>query len=484
MSKPLAMLSQRELNDYKNASYEKNKWTIQRNKLLKALAAGTRNPKPDTLKMYDIEINEDGEIIAPMKEKIIYRTSEEPVDEPTVINIVKKRTQPKVQLYNTDNTALTGQELRNYVLTVLKDEPQKGDGSKPLSETEIVVYSKVGEKLYQIYGIKPYDTTADLTPLLNNAETLIYTIDNFAAWKSNGSKARFLSRILMLSKKWRPLGNLIVPNKAIYNKLDAKYNEWSSLAKSGQLQVSQSTEFFIWNDIRDSVILKYGEESFPSLLVQLYEEIIGRDDLALTIAYDESDITDERTNYLLLNRKKNTAVVHLAKYKTAKAAAIRFDLSKPLTNLIMRLKPPSDKSKTLFPIEGSKLRGYLMDLFKEIPFLRNEPKMGIRYIRHSLISTKFLAMDPSSPTYAADVAELARKSMHSVSMQSAYKSLLKDKNGVRINSQMQADALEKVITTRSKTGNVFEKPVDKPVPKKGKGMLTPKKKAALTPKKK
>jgi hypothetical protein len=526
--KPLAMLSKEELNAYKSESYKKNRWNVQRSKLLRGILAGERRPKPETLKKYDIEVNDKGEIIAPVKEKVIINVRDEIDDSsPTVINVVKRRTQPKVTMYNTDNTALTGEQLRNYVLTVLVDEPQKGEGSKPLSETEIEAYSKIGQVLYKLYGIKPYDATADLTPLLNNADALIQVVDSHPTWKAFGTKARFLSRILALSKKWRPIGNLIVPFMAIYNKLDAQYNEWAALAKSKQLDVSSKTEYFIWDDIRDAVILKYGEESFPSLLVQLYEEVVARDDLALQMAYDESDIGDG--NYLLLNRKKRTAIVHLSKYKTSKASQpIRFDLSKKLVNLIMRLKPPSDKSPMLFPIEKSKLKDYLISLFSEIPFLRDE-KLGIRYIRHSLISTKFMQLDKNSPTFQSDVAELARKSMHSVSMQQSYKSLLKDKNGNRIDTQEQARALEAIHTTRSKTKGVvfddksasFEKsskktpksrklepepelkrkakpkpkaePEQEPKPKrkpkpvaaaKGKGKLMPKKKAKMTPKKK
>jgi len=459
----ITSLSVDELRDYKKASYNKHSVNVQRNRILAGLANGTRKPKPATLEKYGIVITDDGKIEVPAKkERVIYKTSEELDDDPTVINIVRKRTQPRIQEYNTDNTLLNSEQLRNYVTTVLANEPQKGEGSLPLSAGEIKEYSKIGEVLHTIYKV-PYNAQMDLTPFLNNADLLIKMTDEHPKWPSFGSKARFLSRILKLSKVWRPLGNLIVPNRAIYNKLDAQYNEWSRTSKSNQLQVSATTPHYIYDDIRDAVILKYGEESFQSLLVQLYEEIIGRDDLALTMAYKESDIL-QGTNYLLLNRPKREATVVLTTYKTNKKvdADVRFDLSKRLTNLIMRLKPPTDKSRTLFPIEGNKLRDYMMSLFKEIPFLKKEPKMGIRYMRHSIISTKLLKLDINSPSYAQAVADLAKKSMHNVPQQASYKSPLKDKDGNPILTRTQAKELEAVQVTRSKTTNIFEKQAEKP----------------------
>jgi hypothetical protein len=451
-----------EMREYKKQSYERHKFDTQRNRVLTGLASRTRKPKEATLKKYGIVITDEGQIEVPQKkEKVIYKTSESTDDDPTVINVIRKRTQPRIQEYNTDNTLLNGEQLRNFITTVLVNEPQKGEGSLPLSKGEIKEYSKVGEVLYTIYKI-PYNAKGDLTPLLNNADLLIKMIDEHPKWKSVASKARFLSRILKLSKIWRPMGMVIVPNRAIYNKLDAKYNEWSQIAKSTQLQVSATTPHYIYDDIRNAVILKYGEESFQSLLVQLYEEVLARDDLALTMAYKDSDIL-QGTNYLLLNRPKRQATVVLTTYKTNKKvdADVRFDLSKRLTNLIMRLKPPTDKSPTLFPIEGSKLKPYMMSLFKEIPFLKDE-KIGIRYIRHSLISTTLLKLDVNSPGYSQTVADLAKRSMHNVAQQASYKSPLKDKDGNIISTQSQADELRAVQVTRSKTTNILEKPVEKP----------------------
>jgi len=110
----------------------------------------------------------------------------------------------------------------------------------------------------------------------------------------------------------------------------------------------------------------------------------------------------------------------------------------------MRLKPPNDKSKfakMLFPQKGDKLSKFIMDTFKQIPFLENEP-LGIRYIRHSLIRTKLIQMNPNSTSYAEQVPGLAELSMHSVSMQSVYKSNTKDKNENIINTKEQMDALK------------------------------------------
>jgi len=36
--------------------------------------------------------------------------------------------------------------------------------------------------------------------------------------------------------------------------------------------------YFTWDAIRGAVILKFGNESFESLMVQMYDEIVGRDE--------------------------------------------------------------------------------------------------------------------------------------------------------------------------------------------------------------
>ncbi|KAJ1627969.1 hypothetical protein T492DRAFT_841954 [Pavlovales sp. CCMP2436] len=177
------------------------------------------------------------------------------------------------------------------------------------------------------------------------------------------------------------MGLAIPPNGDLHNFLDGIYRRWNGMAKVANAEIKKTKTCFTWDAIRDAVILNFDNESFESLMVQIYDEIVGRDDLALIMAYNINEVTDDK-NYLLLDRTKKT------------------------------LK------------KGDKLSKFIMDTFKQIPFLQNEP----------------------SPSYAEQVARLAELSMHSVAMQSVYKSNMKDKNGNIINTKVQMDALKNVVS--------------------------------------
>ena len=445
--KPLSAFTPDEMRKYKLDYYKRNKSKVQKERIASGIINGTRTPSKATLEKYGFEVK-NNKVVIPQKRKYVTTQSNTEDTSPDVINVVVNR-EPRIRQYNTSNILLNGKEMKDFVTTKLNTMPQKGPGTAPLSDTEISNYSKVPNVIFMLYGVEPYDPLVDLTPMVSDPLKLIEVADKKPTW-GNGSKARFLARILKLARVFEPMGAVIRPNEDKYNILDDKFRVWSGTALSKQLTTSAASKFYVWDVMKDAVILHYGYETYESLMVQLYEEVIGRDDLALTMAYKPTDVTTD-ANYLLLNRTKKTAEVILNKYKNANSMrAVTFKLSTKLAKLIIVLKP-NNKTKTLFPIEGAKLKSFITDTFKNIAFLYEKGASGIRYIRHSLISTKLMELDENSSTYHDDKAELAKKSMHALRTQQNYKSLLIDKENNIIDTRQKLEALKNVISTRSTT---------------------------------
>jgi hypothetical protein len=122
-------------------------------------------------------------------------------------------------------------------------------------------------------------------------------------------------------------------------------------------------------------------------------------------------------------------------YKTVgRYGKLAFKLSKSITDLVTKLHP-NDTAKKLFPMESAKLSSYIIDLLKEIDLFKDEPGLGVKYLRHSLVSTKLMKLNDKDPDYTSKVVELAEKAMHSVARQETYTSPLKNAKGKLINNE-------------------------------------------------
>ena len=187
--------------------------------------------------------------------------------------------------------------------------------------------------------------------------------------------------------------------------------------------------------IKSEVTKKYGQVSYENLIIQLYDQMVGRDDFQLKMAYKPDDMTDPvRTNYLLLDRGRKEAAVCMNSYKTVgRYGKAVYRLTNSLAQLITKLHP-NDNAEYLFPLEKTKLSSFLIDLLKKIDLFKNEERLGIKYLRHSLVSTKLMQIKPDDPNYTDKVVALAENAMHSVKMQETYTSPLKDAKGKLLNN--------------------------------------------------
>ena len=105
-----------------------------------------------------------------------------------------------------------------------------------------------------------------------------------------------------------------------------------------------------------------------------------------------------------------------------------------VVDIIIKLHP-NDNAKRLFPEQDAKLSSYIINMLKNIDLFKDEPGLGVKYLRHSLVSTKLMQIKSNDPNYTKKVVELAEKAMHSVKMQETYTSPLKDAKGKLLNNE-------------------------------------------------
>ena len=423
----------REMNpeqkrEYKRAIYHKHKEAFNLAKIATGLVSGSRKVRSDTLEKYNIQQNEEGELVIPRKYKFKINYSDVKVaPPPPVINVVVAPSEEPIEPYDLNNNLCTGATMRSWIATVLAATPKTPGGEDVRSKTEITAFMKIPEILFEIYNQK-YNPDKDLAPFIRDTAALIAGIEAKTSWKSSGTKSKFLGKILLMCKAFPPLKHRI--NKDIYTVLDAQYNKWEGLAKAIQRKKTKETPIFSWDVIKKEVIATYGKMSYEALLILLYDEMIGRDDFQLKMAYKPADMTDnKKTNYLLLERNKAYAAVYMNSFKTVgRYGKLVYRLSPELVKIIETLHP-TDNAEYLFPYEGKKLGEFIGNFLKGVPLFKDEPDMKIRYLRHSLISTKLMKINPKAANYDEQVLALAESAMHSVKAQETYTSPLKDAKG-------------------------------------------------------
>jgi len=420
--------------EYKRAVYEKNKETYNLAKIAKGLLSKSRKVRGDTIEKYNLQQNKDGDFIIPKKYKFKINYEDAKAEPPPpVINVVVAPENQSIENYDFDNNQFNGKQLKDWCATVLTKLPKKLGSDDVRGEREIKEYMKIPDILFEFHKEK-YNGDKDLTPWIRNTTDLINGIENKPTWQGSGTKAKFLGRILFLTKNFPPLKYRI--NKDTYVVLDTQYNKWEGLAKALQRKKTKETPIFSWDVIKKQVFAKFGKVSYMGLLVSLYDEMIGRDDFQLKMAYKPDEMTDKRkTNYLLLERTKNLAAVYMNTFKTVgRYGKMVYKLSPEIISIICKLHP-NDTQKVLFPMEQDKLSQFLVNSLREIPLFKDEPGLGVKYFRHSLVSTKLMHIDPKAKDYDEQVFNLAEQAMHSVKMQETYTSPLKNEKGNVINNK-------------------------------------------------
>lgn len=428
-------MSKTEKKLYKKAWYEKNKAAVQLARITKGLENNNRKVRASTLKKYNIKYDEEkNEIQIPKKYKpLSLKYNDVKVEPPpAVINVVVGTENAPIEQYDFENNLFNGKQYKDWVATILTKMPKRLGSDDVRGVREIQEYFKIPDMLFKFHKEK-YDETKDLTPWIRDTTDLIEKIDNHTSFKADATKSKFLGRILFLTKNYPPLKNRI--NKDIYTVLDAQYNNWEGKAKAGQRDKTKTTPIFSWDVIKSEVFKKYGKISYEALIIMLYDELIGRDDFNLNMAYKPDEMVNAKDNYFLLERKKKLSAIYMNNYKTVgRYGKLAFKLSKPITDLVMKLHP-NDTAKTLFPMEKTKLSSFLIDLLKNIDLFKDEPGLGVKYLRHSLVSTKLMKLDNKDPDYTNKVVDLAEKAMHSVARQETYTSPLKNAKGKLINNE-------------------------------------------------
>ena len=307
-----SQMSQDEKKLYKKAWYDKNKAAVQLARITKGLTDQSRKVSVKTLKKYNVKYDEESnQIIIPKKYKpLSLNYSDVKIDPPpAVINVVVGGSDSPIEEYNLDNNKFNAKEYRNWVATILTKMPKKFGSDEVRGEREIKEYFKIPDMLFKFHN-EAYNETKDLTPWVRDTADLIEKIDNHTPFKQPATKAKFLGRILFLTKNYPPLKHRI--NKDVYTVLDSQYILLEGKAKAGQRNKTKTTPLFSWDVIKTEVIKKYGKISYEALIVMLYDEMIGRDDFNLKMAYKPEEMTDKnKTNYFFLTRTKEEAFGNL-----------------------------------------------------------------------------------------------------------------------------------------------------------------------------
>lgn len=415
-------------NWYKSHSLE-----VNRSKLIKQILAGKRSPSMRTLKKYGLLDDTNGDcptVKVPNKPK--FRIIDNFTTKPDVINVVAVNKITPTVPFDPATAATTGKDISNWCMTELP-KMQKSDGAFRTAKT-ITDYAKVPFKLNEMRG-QPYDENANVLPLFMDAHGTIKALETYKTRVElkAATKSKFLKALLFILQNYPKFLNI---NKDLIKVYEA---EMQRLGGEGDAELMANKEVrFVWSYLRRLVREFYGADSYEYLMMLIYSEIHARDNLALMMAYKPEDMSNEKTNYLYLDREREKATVFLNYYKTVQQYGKQgVVLRKHTYDLIVKLHP--DDSKTsLFPTKSDKLSSWVVSFFKKIPQLKDEG-IGITYLRHSIVSSALAELNPNDPDYAKKVQALAAKTMHNVkSQQRHYLHPLKDGNGNPINIDQYA----------------------------------------------
>jgi hypothetical protein len=440
----------------KKKYYNDNKFEINKARIIRELTnpnkdGKTRSPSIKTLRKYGL-LDETGTKVE-LNNKPKFQIAKDIQTKPDVVNVVVKNVITPTEQYDMSNTEITGKQISDWVMTVVSTKP-KGKSGKVRNASTIKTYADVPYKLSELRS-KPYDENADIKKSFVDAADTIEYVNKWEAW-SEASKAKFIQAVLYILGDFPPFRTGVSPD--VIKIYEAELQKLENTARAIQINKKNDTPVFVWSYLRRLVREKYTINSYEYLMVLLYNQVHGRDDLGLIMAYKPEDMTDDK-NYLYLDRKNRRATVYLNKYKTSDIYGKQVvQLSAP-TYLVIVALHPNDSEKLLFPFlkknkDGDyKMSDFIHKTFANIPQFKNE-NIGVRYIRHSITSSALAEIRKDDPQYGQKVAELAQKHMHTVKAQQlSYLTPLKDGNGKRIDIDNHAFQKAYDDVTEVRTGN-------------------------------
>jgi hypothetical protein len=439
---PIRDMTPEQRRAYQNEWYERNKAKVQLARISRQLANGERSVSVRTLEKYNVKPDENEKIVIKPTTKVRYvkEDVEESFEVPKRVYVERPK---KISQYEPSDT-LNAVEIKRWVETSFKYEPKKLNSDETRADRVITDYFNLPDKLFRIHGVK-YDGLKDISNWFNNPKEIIGTIDKQNwAW---GTKADLLGKMLQMYHSF-PLVKQIM-GKKVYDELNEKNVLWKAQAKDSQHEKTANTLIFSYDVIKRAVKNFYGEITEQNLLFQLYDAVIFRDNIAsLNLVYSEKEMVDEKANYLLILRPSDdfhSATIYLNSYKTSGVYGQRvFKLPSALTRLINQLYVGKNIKK-LFPFEKEKLSEYIIKTLREIPLFAKEAGLGVKYLRHSIISTKLLKLNKNAPNYREETLKLASLSMHSLESQPKYTSPIKNASGKPLKTKEEIEAVENEI---------------------------------------
>jgi hypothetical protein len=230
----------------------------------------------------------------------------------------------------------------------------------------------------------------------------------------NSTKRKLLSCILMIIQKFPTL------QEDIPREIEDQYIDWQkvlSLKVTDEQNNREAKVIPTWKEYLTAVKKKYGENSKEFLVSLLYKRVPVRDDLYLKVIEKDGEQTDKDQNYIIIP-KKGKCIVIINTYKTEKryGANHKYDLDKITEMLLRKYIEKHNIIKNGFLWNEKKLSKFASTINKNIGIEGIEEGLGIKIYREMNVTEGI----PENATPEQLVA-LARKMLHSVSSQDAYK---------------------------------------------------------------
>lgn len=315
----------------RNASkkfYKDNAFEIQKRKLYAAILSGKReNLTRATIEKYDIQFNEDGEIIVPAKYKPKVEIKVE-AQEPTRL-VVKGRDVVIEEPRNIPRGAVTTHDVQTYIKTQYNADLEK-EGKKQLGASSITQYSTGAGIFLKLGFVKDY--ASDIMPSVRDTKKTLATINSRQV--SQATKNKDLHSVYFMAKNVPMIRDQVGKDVAqAYGKELGTGKKENTNKKYDELQAKK---VYIWTDIVNNVEKRFGKNSIESLYFKVFEEVPIRGELAnIPIIYENEDEIPKAGNYVLM-KGSDSIEVHLKKYKTHFSYGDQvYTLSKTLSKMIV-----------------------------------------------------------------------------------------------------------------------------------------------------
>lgn len=203
----------------------------------------------------------------------------------------------------------------------------------------------------------------------------------------------------------------------IDTKVKAKYDKCHKIFiikcedQNTKRKTDKSHSVMLFNEYKEKILEKFGNESQEYLIVSLYDEFTCRDDYGGIRILRNVPIDNGTDNYVFIDGNKQCSII-LNTYKTSNlyGKMVRM-LSPELSDIIISYIKRRNLCSFLFPENLSGLSRYIIDMNKKIGV-----KGGICLLRHMKV-TDFLTRTDLTPEMRLEMSE---KMLHSEGMQQRY----------------------------------------------------------------